>query len=135
MIDIINKIKQEIKEKGTEDIYSAFDAIPVSLKGDFFTVIGFRNFESLTPIYSQYTIYIPFKAELEITVTAPKNATMEEIYNYYEIKIGRIIDSICGLTNNICRMAVKPDNSMKRFVLSVGLSLEGMKKIDRETEI
>lgn len=135
MIDIINRIKQELAENGTEDVYSAFDAVPVSSKGDFFTVIGFRNFESLTPIYSQYIVYIPFRAELEITVTAPKDATMEEIYNYYKMKIGGIIDSICGLTNNICRMSVKPDNSIKRFILSVGLSLEGMKKIERKTEI
>lgn len=135
MMDIINRIKQELTKNGTEDVYSAFDAIPVSSKGNFFTIIGFRNFESLTPIYSQYTIYIPFRAELEITVTAPKNVTMEEIYNYYEIKIGKIIDSICGLTNNIYRMSVKPDNSINGFILSVGLSLEGMKKIERETEI
>lgn len=134
MIDIINKIKQELIENGTRDVYSAFDAIPVKSKGDFFTVIGFKNFESLTPIYSKYTIYIPFKAELEITVTSPKDATMEEVCDYYEIKIGKVIDRLHSFTNNICHMSVKPDSNIKRFILSVGLSVEGMKRIERETE-
>ena len=134
MIDVINRIKQELIENGTRDVYSAFDAIPVTSKGGFFTVIVFRNFESLTPIYSKYTIYIPFKAELEITVTSPKDATMEEVYNYYEVKISKVIDRICGFTNNISRMSVKSDSNIKRFILSVGLSVEGIQKIERETE-
>lgn len=134
MIDVINKIKQELTENGTSDVYSAFDAVPVVSKGDFFTVIGFKNFESFTPIYSQYTIYIPFRSELEITVVSPPDASMEEVYNYYEVKVKKVIDGICGFKNKISRMTVKPDSNIKKFVLSVILSVEGMQRIERETE-
>lgn len=134
MIDIINTVKQELIDNGTENVYSAFDAIPVSSKGKFFTVIGVKNFECSTPIYSQYTIYMPFRAELEIKVLAPENTSMEEICTYYESEVGGVINKLSGLSSNISRMSVKQDKNIGRLVLTVTLSAGGMKKIQRETE-
>lgn len=134
MIDVINTIKQELIESGAENIYSAFDAIPVSYKGRFFTVIGMKNFECSTPVYSQYTIYMPFRAELEIKILAPESSSMEEIWNYYESGISETINKLSGLISNISGISIKHDKNIGRLVLSVIISAGGMKKIQRETE-
>lgn len=134
MIDIINTVKQELIESGTENVYSAFDAIPVLSKGKLFTVIGMKNFECSTPVYSQYTIYMPFKAELEIRIFAPESSSMEEVCNYYDSKVGGVINGLSGLSSNISGMSVKQDKNIGRLVLTVTVSAGGMKKIQRETE-
>lgn len=134
MIDIINAVKQELIENGAENIYSAFDAVPVSSKGKFFTVIGIKNFECSTPVYSQYTIYMPFRAELEIKILAPESTSLEETCNYYESHISGAINGLSGLSSNISRMSVKQDRNIGRLVLTVTVSAGGMKKIQRETE-
>lgn len=133
MTDIINIIRQELTESGAENVYSAFDALPVSSKGKFFTVIGMKSFEYSTPVYSQYTVYMPFRAELEIRVLAPVSTSMEEICSYYETAIGGVINSIAGLSSNISGMSVKHDKNIGRLVLTVTVSAGGMKKIERET--
>lgn len=134
MIDIINAVKQELIESGTENVYSAFDAIPVLSKGKIFTVIGMKNFECSTPVYSQYTIYMPFRAELEIRILAPESSSMEEVCNYYESKVGGVISGLSGLSSNISGMSIKQDKNIGRLVLTVTVSAGGMKKIQRETE-
>ncbi len=134
MIDVINALKQELAESGAENVYSAFDALPVASKGKFFTVIGIRNFECSTPVYSQYTIYMPFKAELEIKVIAPESSSMEKICNYYQSEIGGVIDKLSGLSSYISGMSIKHDKNIGRLVLIVTVSAGGMKKIERETE-
>lgn len=134
MIDIINAVKQELIDGGAENIYSAFDALPVSSKGEFFTVIGMKKFECSTPVYSQYTIYMPFKSELEIKILAPENSSMESLCQYYDKKISGLIDNISGLSSNISDMSVKHDKNICRLVLTVILSAGGMKKIERTAE-
>ncbi len=132
MIEVINAIKQELAESGAENVYSAFDALPVLSKGRFFTVIGMKNFECSTPVYSQYTIYMPFRAEIEIKILAPESSTMEEVCDYYENSIGGVISGLSGLSSHISGMSVKQDKNINRLVLTVTFSAGGMKKIDRE---
>ncbi len=135
MIDIINEVKQEFINGGVENVYSAFDAIPVSNKGKIFTVIGMKKFECSMPIYSQYTIYMPYKAELEIKVLAPESSTMEELCNYYETEISGIVNSFTGISSNISGISVKQDKNISKLVLTVNISAGGMKKIQRETGV
>lgn len=132
MIEVINAIKQELTENGAENIYSAFDAIPIISKGRFFTVIGMKNFECSTPVYSQYTIYMPFKAEIEIKIHAPESSTMQELCEYYENNIDGVISGISGLSSRVSGMSVKQDKNINRLVLTVTFSAGGMKKTDRE---
>lgn len=132
MIEVINAIKQELIENGAENVYSAFDAIPIVSKGRFFTVIGMKNFECSTPVYSQYTIYMPFKAEIEIKIHAPENNTMQELCEYYENSIDGAIRGISGLSSRVSGMSLKQDKNISRLVLTVTFSAGGMKKIDRE---
>lgn len=134
MIDIINKIKEKITENGTENVYSAFDAIPISAKGEFFTVIGIKSFEYNTPVYSQYTIYMPFRAEIEIKILAPESSSMEKLCDYYESEISGTINKLSGLSSNISNISVKHDKNIGRLVLDVIVSVGGMKKTERETE-
>ena len=86
MIHILKELKQVLIDNGCENVYLAYDALPVEKKGKYFTVIALKNFETTVPAYSLTMIYVPFSAELEINVTAPEGSTMEELCNYYDEK-------------------------------------------------
>ena len=81
--EILDSIVSQFTEKGVQNVYSAFDAYPVEKKGGIFTIIGIGAFETVPPIYSQFSIYLPFKTEFEINVTGTKNMSMQAIYTYY----------------------------------------------------
>ncbi|MCM1132151.1 MAG: hypothetical protein NC340_01635 [Ruminococcus flavefaciens] len=134
MTDIINDIKNSLIESGATGIYSTFDALPVAGKGDIFTVIGIKNLSYSTPVYSQYMIYMPFRAELEIKILAPESTSVEKIFSYYESVIGRVISQMVGLNSSISGMSVKPDKNIGRLVLTVSVSVGGIRKIEREAE-
>ena len=71
MRDILSQFKAALIAAGNENVYLAFDALPVRGKGGCFTVVGMKSFEASAPVYSQYTIFLPFKAEVEVSVYAP----------------------------------------------------------------
>ena len=81
--DILDSIVSKFTEKEVENVYSAFDAYPVEKKGELFTVVGIGAFETAPPIYSQFTVYLPFKTEIEVNTTAKRDMSMVELYNYY----------------------------------------------------
>ncbi len=77
MQEIISQIKQSFILEGGENIYTAFDAVPIRDKGKFFTVLSIGGYEASAPIYNADKIYMPVKAELLVTVLAPENCTQE----------------------------------------------------------
>lgn len=134
MKDIIDMIKQKLTDSGTENVYSAFDAVPVAEKGKIFTVIGVKSIEYSKPLYTQYMIYMPFRAEIEIKILAPESSTMESVCSYYETEVSGAVNKLTGLNSRISGMSVKHDKNISRLVLTVTLSAGGMKKTERETE-
>ena len=64
MRDILNAFKVALLAAGNENVYLAFDALPVRGKGGHFTVLGIKSFEATTPVYSQFTVFMPFRAEV-----------------------------------------------------------------------
>lgn len=134
MIDVINTIKQNLIESGAENIYTAFDTLPVSSKGKFFTVIGVKNFECSKPVFSQFITYIPFKTELEIKVIAPESTSMETLCQYYNDNIGNILDNMTGMSIHISDISIKQDKNICRLLLNVSVHAEGIRKINRQTE-
>ena len=72
LTEIIDSVVNALRGNGADEVYSAFDAKPVEKKNrGIFTTVGISAFESTTPIYTYNMIYLPFKAEIEINVTAP----------------------------------------------------------------
>lgn len=135
MIDIIKMIRNKFISDGIKNVYSTFDAVPLSSKGKYSVLIGMKNFEYSTPVYSQYTIYMPFRAEIDIKILAPESSTMEEICNYYEQNVSESVNGLSGLNGSISGISIKHDKNIGRLVLSVAVSAGGMKKIQRETEV
>ena len=132
MRELINDIIVKLSRQGVEDIYSAFDAKAVDHKGGgFFTVVGFNSFEASSPIYSPYTVYMPFKAEADIKVTAPKSSSMTELYDYYDSRISKTVEGMSGLTCRLSGMSVKFDSNIQRLVLDVRLAVSGVSRTER----
>lgn len=130
--DIIDDMIEKLAENHVYPVYSAFDGRALERKGrGFFTVVGISAFESSTPIYSQYMVYLPFKSEMELSVTAPDSSSMEELYEYYDNNIAPVITDMTGLTCSIAKISLKFDSNIQRLVLSVKLRVSGITKYER----
>jgi len=130
--ELIDDITAKLAENGVDPVYSAFDAKAVSRKGSgFFTVVGIGSFESSAPIYSPYTVFLPFRAEIEISITAPEDYSMIKLYNYYDEKVEPAVSDMSGMTCRLSKMSVKFDSNIQRLVLNVRLSASGLTKIGR----
>lgn len=130
--EIIDDIIEKLGENLVSPVYSAFDARALDRKGSsFFTIVGINSFESTQPIYSQYKVYIPFKAEIELTVAAPESFSMAELYDYYDTNIVPVVFDMSGLTCTLSRMSVKFDNNIRRLVLCVRIAASGITSAER----
>lgn len=129
---IISAAAAKLRAHGASPVYSAFDAVPVELKsGGIYTVVGVSSFESSVPIYSLSTIFLPFKAELEIKVTAPKNYSAEQVYEYFAERIAPAAVELSGLGSFLKRIFIKFDSNIDRLVLTAVVSTVGTTKIER----
>ena len=130
--EIIDDIIEKLAENLVSPVYSAFDARALDRKGiSFFTIVGINSFESTQPIYSQYKVYIPSKAEIELTVAAPDSFSMAELYDYYDTNIAPVVFEMSGLTCTLSRMSVKFDSNIQRLVLCVRLAASGITSTER----
>ena len=132
--EIIDSIIDKFTESGVENVYSAFDAAPLSDKGrDIFTVVGVAEFESSTPIYSLSYIYLPFRTELEIKVTGSKDTSMSDLYEYFDDNIQPAIEDMSDLNCSLKKLSVKYDSNIQRLVLTIRLAASGINKIERSS--
>lgn len=133
--NITGLIVDKLSEVCEGAVYSSFDAVSLRRKEKgIFTVVGMSAFESMKPIYSKYTVYVPFTAEAEIKVTAPESWSMLSLYNYYEQKLEPAILSFSDLNFKVKGAAIKPDSNIQRLVLTVTVSVSGVNKIERSDD-
>lgn len=130
--DILESIVSNLRNHGVSPVYSAFDAVDMAKKShSIFTVVGISSFESDSPIFSQYTVYFPFKSDIEIKLTAPEKYSLAQIYTYYDTKIEPVILEMSGLTCRLSGLSAKFDSNIQRLVLTVKLNTSGISKIER----
>lgn len=132
---IITEIIQKISKNGILPVYSAFDAVSVERKNrDFFTIVGLNSFELQTPIYSEFTIFAPYKADVDINVTAPESCPLQKLYEYFSDNIKPSVMEISGMNCLMKKISVKHDSNINRFVLTARLSVSGIDKLERSSE-
>ena len=132
--EIIDRVSQALAENGVSPVYSAFDAVPTEKKNKgIFTTVGIGAFETQTPIYSLYTVFIPFKSEVDVSVTAPENFSMEKLYTYFTENIEPVITEISGLNCNMKKLSFKHDSNINRFILTAKIAVNGLSKIERSS--
>lgn len=129
---IITEIIRKLSKDGTIPVYSAFDAVSVERKNKgFFTIVGLDSFELQTPIYSEFTIFVPYKADIDINVTAPERFPMMKLYQYFSDNIKPAVMEISGMNCSIKKVSMKHDSNINRCVLTARLSVNGMDKLER----
>ncbi|MBE6862253.1 MAG: hypothetical protein E7497_05065 [Ruminococcus sp.] len=129
---IISQIKEILAENGVKNVYTAFDNIPISQKpSDIFTVVSVGALESRNPVFSQYSIYVPFTADAEISLIASKNSAMTELYDYFEKYILPLARKLASNKSVLKNIAVKYDSNMGRFVMKTIFSASGMVTMER----
>lgn len=131
--EILDGMVTKLTEAGVENVYSAFDAYPIEKKGQVFTVIGIGALETCAPIYSQFSVYLPFKTEIELNLTANKDMSMPMLYNYYCDSIEPVVMGMTDMNCSLKKMAIKFDSNIQRLVLTVRLSASGMNRMERSS--
>ncbi|MBO5163756.1 MAG: hypothetical protein J6B75_04845 [Ruminococcus sp.] len=134
MQDILTQIKQAFTAAGGKNIYTAFDAVPIRDKGEFFTVLSIGGYEAMPPIYTNNKIYMPVKAELTVTVLAPEKCSQEEIYDYYSLYFEASVNKLCGLSSTLKKIDVSIDKALNRLALKSVVKLNCMKIITKTEE-
>ncbi len=136
MIDgIIREITEKLSQNGVTPVYSAFDAVAVDRKNrGFFTVINMGSFELQTPIYSEFTAFVPYRADIDIIVTAPENYRMEKLYEYFSDNVQPTVMKFSGMNCSLRKISIKHDSNINRLVLTAKLSVSGMNKFERGSE-
>ena len=133
---IINEVIEKLSAKGMKEVYSTYDAIPLERKSrNFYTIIGADTFESQQPIYSPATIFVPYKAEIFINVTAPENYSMRKLYEYFSDNIKPVIMENTGTDFYIKNVSMKHDTQISRLVLNAKIFVTGIEKYERNAEI
>jgi hypothetical protein len=133
--DIIQNITEKLVNGGVTPVYNAFDAVPVSNKDKgIFTVIEVESFESTTPIYSLFTVFTPFKAEISIKITAPENYSIAQLYEYYDKKAAPAINKFSSMNCWLSGISIKFDSNINRLVLTAKIPAAGMLKAERGSE-
>ncbi len=129
---IIERVARELRAFGAEPVYSAFDAVPADKKSkEIYTIVGVEAFESSAPVYSPYIVYIPFKADISIKVTAPRDCPMSRLYDYYSSTAAIAVGELSGLSCSLKSLNVKFDSNIGRLVLTAILSAGGITRIER----
>jgi len=132
---IISRIARELRAFGSDPVYSAFDAVPAEKKSKgIYTIVGIESFESTAPVYSPYIVYLPFKADISIKVTAPPEVPLSALYDYYSSKTAVAIGELSGLSCTLKKLSVKYDSNISRLVLTAVLTAGGITRIERSTE-
>lgn len=132
--NIISEITQALKNNGAEHIYSAFDGVHISCKNrEIFSIVGIESFESSVPIYSQYTIFIPFKAEVSVSVTAPDECAAEKLYTYFDEYVLPAFEELSSLTSSLKKLSIKKVSSVNRLALMANFSVSGISRLERSS--
>lgn len=131
MLTIISQIKDLLAQESGENIFTAFDAVPVKDKGKYFTILSVSGYEAMNPIYSDTAVYMPVKCNLEITVAAPLNTTYEQIYDYFYSNFDSVLNRICGISNRLKSVEIAPDGKLGRLTLKAVMKINAMKTIPR----
>lgn len=136
MIDgIVKEIIEKLSQNGVNPVYSGFDAVSVEKKNKgFFTVVSVGSFELQTPIYSEFTAFVPYKADIAISVTAPENYRMEKLYEYFSENVQTAVMKFSGINCLLRKISIKHDSNINRFVLTANLSVSGMNRFERGSE-
>lgn len=131
MLTILSQIKDLLAQASGENIFTAYDAIPIREKGKYFTILSVSGYEAMNPIYTETSIYMPVKCNMEITVAAPVNTTYEQIYDYFYGNFDSVLDSICGISNRLKAVEIAPDSKLGRLTLKAVMKISAMKILPR----
>ena len=57
---------------------------------------------------------------------------MQTLYRFFENSVRPALDGMASLTTRICRLSIRHDTTLKRLVLTAGVSVSGIRRIARD---
>ncbi len=134
LTEVIRSVKERLAESGVENVYTVFDGEPLSKKGrEIYTLVGICGMETSAPIYSEFIVYLPFRADIELKITAPENSPLENLYNYFSDSIEPVIHEMSVLGSRMTKFSFKHDSNIHRLVLTAVFTVNGIGRSERET--
>lgn len=131
---IIQNIKNVIMTDDYKSVYSSFDNIPYYNKNkEIATYIGMKEFQTRKTVYSLNTIFIPFSAIAEISVTAPLDSSAENLLEFFDKNIMEKLNNSIYHNPEIKKLAIKPDTNIKKLVLQCEFNISGIFRKEKLT--
>lgn len=132
MLDILNEIKSSLVEAGIDNVYFGFENIDKVSIGSYIITIEPNKYESMTPVYSQHTIFIPFRAEFKVMLSDLERCRISQVHDNFEKKVLPIINGIPGLSIHLSDSIMKYNENMKCIVLIANMKVSGVQRVDWE---
>ncbi len=131
---IMTAVRESLEASGIENVYTAFDNIPINRKGGIFTAVSVDTLEAKNPVFTEHMVYTPYTAEVRLTVISSAGGTLSELYDYFERYILPAAGRLASYKSALKKLAMKYDSNMGRYTMACIFSAKGMLTMERGGE-
>lgn len=128
----LEMISATLREYGASHVYTMFNGLPPDQRSkETYALIGVESFESSAAFFTYDIIYIPYKADIEIKLTAAEGSSLSELYEYFDEYILPAVMSLTGVKTALKTVSAKYDSNINRLVFTVKFSINGLIRAER----
>lgn len=129
---LLDIISATLREYGASHVYTMFNRLsPDQRSKEIYALVGVESFESASAFFSYDMIYIPYKADIEIKLTAAEDDPLSELYEYFDECILPAMISLTGIKSALKGISAKYDSNIDRLVFTARFSMSGLIKTER----
>lgn len=131
---VTDAVTSALRNAGITEVYTAFDNIPVKGKGGsngLFAVVSAGALKTSAPLYSPYTVFVPFEAEAELSLLAPLKTGLYSLFCCFEEAVLPALTAPDGPCISVKGITAGRDSNLSRLVMKIKLSVSGISRIER----
>lgn len=130
--DLLRIISAALREYGVSHVYTMFNELsPDQRSKEIYTLIGIESYEISSSFFSYDMIYMPYKADIDIKLTAAVDTPLSELYEYFDEYVLPAMISITGIKSLLKCISTKYDSNIDRLVFTARFSASGIIKMER----
>lgn len=134
---VTDAVTSALENAGITEVYTAFDNIPVREKGSsdgIFAVVSAGALKTSAPLYSPYTVFVPFEAEAELSLLAPLKTGLYSLFSYFGEAVLPVLTAPNGPCISIRGITAGRDSNLSRLAMKIRLSVSGISRIERSSD-
>lgn len=130
--NLLDIISAALREYGASQVYTMFNRLSPDQKSkEIYALVGVESFENSSAFFSYDMIYIPYKVDIEIKLTAAEDTPLSELYEYFDEYVLPAMISLTGIKSALKGISAKYDSNIDRLVFTARFSMSGLIKTER----